>query len=79
VFYTIVLANAIWSLKGPKGPIIFVLVIFLYQNFFVTLQKMQAYSILSWVVTIRLTTSQLPTLQDTPPITANDILQAVDF
>jgi len=40
---------------------------------------MQASSILSQVIAISLATSQLPPLQDTPPITTTDLLQVVDF
>jgi hypothetical protein len=40
-------ANAIWSLKWPKDPPLFVLVIFLFQKLSITLQKMQASSILN--------------------------------
>ncbi len=72
-------ANAIWSLKGTKGPHLSTLVIFLRQKVSITLQKMQASSILSWVVAINLTTSRLPPLQDTPPITMVDLLQAVNL
>ncbi len=41
-------AHAIWSLKGPKGPPFFVLVIFLWRKNSITLQRLQAYSILSF-------------------------------
>jgi len=41
------------------------------------LQKMQASFILNWVAMVGLITSQLPPLQDTPPITMVDLLQAV--
>jgi hypothetical protein len=40
-------ANAIWSLKRLKCPPLFVLVTFLWQNFLITLQRLQASSILS--------------------------------
>jgi hypothetical protein len=40
-------ANAIWSLKIPEGPPLFVLVIFLQQNISIALQRLQASSILS--------------------------------
>jgi hypothetical protein len=62
-------ANAIWSLKGPESPHLSTLVTFLYQKISMTLQKIQASSILSRVVAVGLTTSQLPPLQNTPPIT----------
>jgi hypothetical protein len=67
-------ANAIWSLKRLKGPPIFVLVSFFGQIFFITLQIMQASSILNQVVAIGLTISQLPPLEDTPPITMAHLL-----
>jgi hypothetical protein len=41
------------------------------------LQKMQTFSILSWVVRIGLITSQLPPLQNTPPIAMVNLLQVV--
>jgi hypothetical protein len=40
---------------------------------------MQASSILSRAVAVGLATSQLPPLQDTPPTTMIDLLQAIDF
>jgi len=55
-------ANVIWSLKGPKDLPLFVLVNFLHQRISITVQRMQACSILSWVVVIGLATSQLPPL-----------------
>jgi hypothetical protein len=72
-------AIAIWSLKRLEGVHIFTLVIFLCQKISITLRRMQVSSILSWVVVIGLATLQLPPLQDTPPITMTDILQAVGF
>jgi hypothetical protein len=72
-------AIAIWSLKGLEGPHLFTLVMFLRKKISITLQRMQASSILSWVVVIGLASSQFPPLQDTPPITMTDILQAVGF
>jgi hypothetical protein len=60
-------ANAIGSLKGPKGPHISTLVIFLCQKISITLQRMQMSSILSQAVVVSLTTSQLPPLQATLP------------
>jgi hypothetical protein len=50
-------ANAIWSLKGLEAPPFFVLVTFLQQNISITLQRLQASSILSWVVAVGLATS----------------------
>jgi hypothetical protein len=72
-------ANAIWSLKGTKGPHLSTLVTFLCQIFSIALQKMQVSSILSRVIAIGLATSRLPPLQDTPPITMADLLQTIDF
>jgi hypothetical protein len=40
---------------------------------------MQASFILSWVVVVGLTTSQLPPLQNTPPIIMTNLLQAIGF
>ncbi len=72
-------ANAIWSLKWIEGPHLSTLVIFLCQKILITLQRMQVSSILSRVVAVGLTTSQLPPLQSTPPITTADLLQAIGF
>jgi hypothetical protein len=58
-------ANAMWSLKGPKGLHLSTLVTFLCQIFLITLQKMHLSSILSQMRTKGLVTSQLPPLQDT--------------
>jgi hypothetical protein len=65
--------------KGQRAFTIFVLVTFLCQKNSITLQRMQASSILSWAVTIGLITSQLAPLKDTLPITTNDLLQVVNF
>jgi hypothetical protein len=67
-------ANAIWSLKGLEGLHLFTLVTFL-----ITLQKMQVCFILRQTLAVGLVTSQLPPLQNTPPITMADLLQVVDF
>ncbi len=72
-------ANAISSLKGPKGLHLFVLVIYLHKKNSVLLQKMQPISILSWVVTIGLVTSRLPPLQHTFPITTTNLVWMVGF
>jgi hypothetical protein len=71
--------NAICSLKGTKSFHLSTLVIFLRQKISITLQKMQTSSILSQAIAIGFIISQLPTLQDTPPITTTDLLQAVNF
>jgi hypothetical protein len=72
-------ANAIWSLKGIEGPHLSTLVTLFCQKVLIALQRMQASSILSRAIAIGLATSRLPPLQDTPPITMADLLQAVDF
>jgi hypothetical protein len=72
-------ANAIWSLKGIECFHLSTLVTFLRQKNLITLQKMQVSSILSRVVTIGLITSWLPLLQNTPPMTTIDLLQAIGF
>jgi len=72
-------ANAIWSLKGSKGPHLSIFVTFLHQKVLITLQRMQASSILSRAIVVSLTISQLPPLQNTPPITTTNLLQAVGF
>ncbi len=50
-------ANVIWSLQGLKGLHLLILVIFFHQKISITLQRMQAFSILSWATTISLATS----------------------
>jgi len=50
-------ANAIWSLKGPKGSCLSALIIFLCQKVSITLPNMQVSSILSRAIAIDLTTS----------------------
>jgi hypothetical protein len=72
-------ANAIWSLKGTEGPHLSTLVTFLRQKVSITLQRMQASSILNQAIAISLVTSRLPPLQGTPPITITDLLQVVNF
>jgi hypothetical protein len=72
-------ANAIWSLKGKKSFHLSSLVTFFRQKVSITLQRMQVSSILSRAIAISLATSQLPPLQDTPPITTVDLLQVVNF
>jgi len=72
-------ANTIWSLKGTKRLYLYALVVFLHQKVSITLQMMQASSILSQAIIVGLITSQLPPLQDTPPITTVNLLQAVNF
>jgi len=67
-------ANAIWSLKGPESPHLSTLVIFLRQNGFIPLQRMQTSFILNRTVVISLVTSRLPPFQDTPPIATIDLL-----
>jgi hypothetical protein len=72
-------ANAIWTLKRLEGLHLFVLVIFFCQKVSITLQRMQASSILSQAIVVSLAISQLSLLQDTPSITTVDLLQVVDF
>jgi hypothetical protein len=55
-------ANVIWSVKGPKGLPLFVLVNFFHQKISIIMQRMQARSILNRVVVIALAISQLPPL-----------------
>jgi hypothetical protein len=62
-------ANAICSLTGTKGLHLSTLGTFLCQKISIALQRMQMSSILSQAIAIGLATSQLPLLQDTPPIT----------
>ncbi len=61
--------NAIWSLKAPKGPPLPILITFFCQKFSITLQRLQASSILNWVIA-----PQLP-----PPISMADLLQVEIF
>jgi hypothetical protein len=73
-------ANAIWSLKGSDGFHLSTLITFLCQKVSITLQRMQASCILSQVIiVVDLTTSQLPPLQDTPPITTANLLQTISL
>jgi hypothetical protein len=64
--------------RGQK-VFIFTLVTFFRKKTSMTLQRMQTSSILSQVIVVNLVTSQLPPLQDTPPIIAVDILKVVKF
>ncbi len=50
-------ANVIWSLKRLDGPSLSILVTFPRQNISISLQKVQAYSILSQVILVGLATS----------------------
>jgi hypothetical protein len=70
-------ANIIWSLKMLANLPLFVLIIFFCQKNSIMLQRMQTSSILSQVIVVSLTTSQLPPLQDAPPIAMIDLLQVV--
>jgi hypothetical protein len=72
-------ANAIWNLKGIEGPHLSTLVTFLHQKVLITLQKMQTSFILSQMIAVGLTTFRLPPLQNTPPITTTNLLQAISF
>jgi hypothetical protein len=67
-------ANVIWSLKGLEGLHLFILVIFFHQKISITMQRMQAPSILSWAIAIGLAISWLPPLYNTPPITTTNLL-----
>ncbi len=69
-------ANVVWSLKGLEGLPLSVLVTFLQQIISITLPRMQASSILSWVVAVGLIISRLPSGHT--PIAMVDLLQAVD-
>jgi hypothetical protein len=55
------------ELQKAKGPPISILVILLHKKNSIMLKKMQASSILSWVIVVSLATSQLPPLDDTTP------------
>ncbi len=72
-------AHIVWSLKGPKGPFLSVLVTFFRKKNSITLQRLQASSILHQAVAIGPVTSWLPPLHDTSPISIIDLLQVVDF
>jgi hypothetical protein len=54
-FYTTI--PAIWSLKGTKGPYLSTLVTFLHKKVLITLQWMQAFSILSQAIAVDLAAS----------------------
>ncbi len=72
-------ANAIWNLKGPKSLPLYILVTFLWQINSITLQRLQASSILNQAIVVSLTTSQLPPLQNTFPISRTNLLPVADF
>ncbi len=72
-------ANAIWSLKRPKNLHLSTLVTFFCQKVLITLQRMQTSSILSQMIVVGLAISRFPPLQNTPPITTVNLLQAVGF
>ncbi len=72
-------ANAIWSLKGLESFILLILVTFLQQKISITLQRLQASSILNRAVVVGLLISQLPPLQDTSPISMTNLLQMANF
>jgi hypothetical protein len=67
-------ANVVWSLNVPKGLPLFILVTYFFQRVSIALQNMQAFSILSKMVVIALTISQLPPLQDSPLIPIVNLL-----
>jgi len=64
-----------WNFKGVVSPPFFVLVTFFCQKNSITLQRMQASSILSWAIAVGLATSQFPPFK-IHPITTADLLQA---
>jgi hypothetical protein len=66
------------ELERVRGPSYFCFGFFFVKKS-ITLQRLQASSIWSRVITICLATFWLPPLQDTPPITMTNLLQAVDF
>jgi hypothetical protein len=72
-------ANAIWRLKWIESPPLSILVTFFHQKNSITLQKMQASSILNQTIAIGLGFFSLPPLYDTPPITTANLLQVVNF
>jgi hypothetical protein len=56
---------------------------FCFDNFFSSkkfnhIARLQAFSILSWAIDVNLFTSQLPPLEETPPIITIDLLQMID-
>jgi len=69
-------ANAIWSLKGQRA-LLFLPWFFFLEKISITLQRMQTSSILSQAHK----PSYFPTstVQDTPPISTTNLLQAIDF
>jgi hypothetical protein len=71
--------NVIWNLKRPEGLHLSTLVTFLHQKVSITLQRMQVSSFLNRAITIGLTTSRHPPLQDVPPITTTNLLEAIGF
>jgi hypothetical protein len=63
--------------KGKKALIFIVLVTFFHHKISITLQRMQASSILSRRIAVSLSPSQLSPLENTQPITTMDLLQAI--
>jgi hypothetical protein len=60
-----------------KHPPHSILITSFYIKNSITLQRAQTFSILNQAVVVGLVTSQLPPLQNTPPITMTDLLQAI--
>jgi hypothetical protein len=67
-------ANVVWSLKVQEGLPLSILVTYFSQRVSITLQNMQASSILSRMIVIGLAISQLPPLQDSPLIPILNLL-----
>ncbi len=67
------------ELERARGPSSRCFGYFLCKKISITLQRMQASSILSHVIVVGLSTSRLPPLQDAPLITMTNLLQAIDF
>jgi hypothetical protein len=70
-------ANAILELQKIKGPSSFCFNFFFHKFFSIILQRMETSSILSRVITVSLVTSWLSPIQNAPPITTADLLQAI--
>ncbi len=67
-------ANVVWSLKVLESLPLSILVTYFFQRVSIMLQNMQASSILSRMIVLGLTISQLPPVQDSPFIPTVNLL-----
>jgi hypothetical protein len=65
--------------KDYKAFLFLSWLLFFDKNNLITLQRLQASSVLNWAVVLGLIISQFPPLQVTSPISMTDLLQMVGF